>query len=161
METWVKLCGYNDIHEISNFGRIRNGSKVLKPYLNNGYLKVTLYKGSKRCDVQVHRLVALHFIDNEFNKPYVNHKDGDKTNNVVENLEWVTKSENTQHAYNTGLKVGMCGEKHPMAKLTKEQVEEIRAIGKTQVLREIASKYGVGKSMIWYIINNKNWIGGA
>lgn len=71
---------------------------------NKGYLRVRLYIEGRRPTIKVHRAVAKAFIPNPENKPEVNHKDGNKENNRVDNLEWSTPGENTAHAYNTGLK---------------------------------------------------------
>lgn len=90
----VKSLGF-----INNLGHFRKGI-ILKPWDDGkGYLKVQLHKKSFR----VHRLVAQEFIPNPENKPQVNHKNGIKSDNRVENLEWVTNAENTQHAYDNGL----------------------------------------------------------
>lgn len=79
--------------------------KYLKNVLNThrGYYKVSLMLSEGKRDIEVHRLVALAFIPNPENKPQVNHKDGNKLNNHVSNLEWVTDSENKSHGWTTGL----------------------------------------------------------
>ena len=159
MEQWKDIIGYEGLYQVSNYGRIKNRKRLLSPYPTQfGYFGINLVKCGHKKGFKVHRLVALSFLEYNEGREFVNHKDGNKINNSVENLEWVTKSENTKHAYDNGLKFSMRGEKHPMSKLTREQVVEIRKIGKTKLLREIASDYGVGTSMVWYIINNKNWI---
>lgn len=88
--------------EVSSFGRIRNKLTkhiyALRLDKSKGYLRVKVKKDGQRIYRPVHRLVALAFIDNPQNKPAVNHKDCDKTNNRVDNLEWVTVKENNQHA---------------------------------------------------------------
>lgn len=93
-------------YEVSNLGNVRNKKtgKVLKPDKTiKGYLRVNFLKDGKLKHYLVHRLVATVFIPNPENKPQVNHIDGDKTNNQVENLEWNTYSENLKHAFRTGL----------------------------------------------------------
>jgi hypothetical protein len=84
------------------YSRIRN--RLLKPSLKGGYLNIFLGKGNQ---YKVHRLVAIQFIINPKNKPCVNHKDGNKVNNHVDNLEWVTVAENNNHAFDTGLNTGI------------------------------------------------------
>ena len=112
----------NPKYSISSNGRVvnsRNKEKALQD-TTDGYLKVDLYDNGDRITKRVHRLVAEAFIPNPDNKPDINHKDGNKQNNAVDNLEWVTKSENMQHAYQTGLakphaSYGMLGHKNPNA----------------------------------------------
>ena len=113
-EIYKNIKDYEGLYQISNFGRVKslkrkvkqsNGfeyeikERVLKlSYHTNGYVGITLNKEGKKRFL-VHRLVAEHFLENEGNLPQVNHKDLDKANNRVENLEWVTKSENQLHYY--------------------------------------------------------------
>lgn len=115
-EIWKDIDGYTGLYQVSNLGNVRklrfinnmtNKEKVflITPKLiNTGYYKVMLYKGGKWENAFVHRLVAAAFIPNEAGRPQVNHIDGNKTNNVVTNLEWCTQSENNRHAYRTGLR---------------------------------------------------------
>ena len=97
-EEWRKVNG-SDNYFVSNFGRIkRNDKKVLTPEkTNRGYLRVLLSENNKMKKLSVHRVVAQAFIINKDNKPFVNHKDLNKENNHVSNLEWVTHSENCLH----------------------------------------------------------------
>ena len=102
-EIWKSVPNYDGIYEVSNFGNIRNVS-VMGAYRNlvlvrdkDGYAIVTLCKNNKQSSKRVHRLVALAFIENPLNKPQVNHKDEDRWNNCVWNLEWVTSRENNNY----------------------------------------------------------------
>lgn len=102
-EVWANIKGYDD-YQVSNQGRIcsykNNKRKILKGWIQNtGYLTISL--NNKK--YSVHRLVAETFIHKEKGKDYVNHIDGNKTNNNVSNLEWCTNAENIQHAFRSGL----------------------------------------------------------
>lgn len=95
-------------YEISNYGRVRNKNtnKILKPTLNSGYLAISLRINNKTTTAFAHRLVATTFVVCPDETYVVNHKDGIKTNNNVENLEWVSLSENGKHAFSLGLNKG-------------------------------------------------------
>lgn len=153
-EIWYWIEGYEKLYQISNYGRIksfpRNGTgkeiKILRPEITkDGYLRISLHMNDKIKRFFIHRLVALTFIDNYENKPYVNHKDGNKFNNYFENLEWSTVAENNQHAYDAGLKkaVGNSAD----SKLTGEQVRWIRKNYKSRDKklgqRALAKKFNV------------------
>lgn len=103
---WRDIKGYEGVYSVSNYGDIKNliTDKKLKSYITpKGYLRLQLqYQGIPK-NYLVHKLVAEHFIENPDNKPQVNHKDCNKQNNYVGNLEWVTNGENQIHAYETGL----------------------------------------------------------
>lgn len=99
-EIWKRINGYPD-YQVSNFGRVKSNRKILTPWNDGkGYMKVELHGKSMR----VHRLVAQAFIPNPENKKQINHKDGNKSNNDSSNLEWCTNSENTKHAWDSGLR---------------------------------------------------------
>jgi hypothetical protein len=104
-EQWKKIKDFSN-YSVSTEGRVRDDKRgiIKKDRLDNhGYKCLDLYKDGKRTKKKVHRLVAEAFIPNPDNKPEVNHKDGCKCNACLNNLEWVTKSENMLHAYRTGL----------------------------------------------------------
>lgn len=135
---------------------------VLEPIRDAyGYLRVNLYKDGVRHLLKIHRLMATTFIDNPDGLPQVNHKDGNKENNSVENLEWVTESQNTQHAWDNGLCSSRRGEHNGQHKLTQNDVDDIRrsyikgnpVFGGTA----LAEKYGVSKTEISRIVNNTRW----
>lgn len=105
-EIWKDVKGYEGHYKISNLGKVetlKKDRKLLKFIKRSGYNYASLSMNGKRKNEAVHRLVAKHFIENPLNKEMVNHKDGNKQNNNVLNLEWVTVKENNQHAFNTGL----------------------------------------------------------
>ena len=159
MELFRTIYGTN--YSVSNTGKVRSNTKhtVLKDSPSwNGYRRVSLSLGKRglKAGFQVHRLVAEYFIDNPENKPEVNHKDADKTNNTVSNLEWVTKEENTAHAVEKGLMISFKGEKHGCAKLTHKQVECIR--GSTLNTKEVARLYNVSVRTIQKIKSGKSWL---
>lgn len=106
MEIWKQIENYPD-YFVSNLGRVkslkRGGEKVLKGALDkDGYHFIILCNGNRK-KFFIHRLVGLVFLPNPENKPQINHKDRNKTNNCLSNLEWSTASENTKHAYDNGL----------------------------------------------------------
>jgi len=167
-EKWKQIDNY-PYYEVSNKGRIRSwiNSKqnkrkepyLLNPFKVNGYLKVHLYKNGDKNRLLVSRLVAKAFIGNSKDKNEINHKDGNKLNNNIDNLEWVTRSENLQHAYDTGLRKKPNGESNGKSKLTESDVLDIRNAYKLNCFsyQDLADAYDVGKTCIAKIIKRKNW----
>lgn len=169
-EIWKDVVGYEGLYVVSNLGVIKSTAKTVKfrgsvrgypeRYMKytmhkKGYLTVGLCKNGKPTLYKVHRIVALSFIPNPNNNPMVNHKDGDKTNNRVANLEWATSRENTIHGWNNGLCKPFVGQNHGMAKLTNGQVLEIyKSEEKSTVL---AKKYGLHWKTVSKIRKNKIW----
>jgi len=117
-EIWKDIEGFNGLYQVSNLARVKSlkcgKTKILKQNNSNGYLIVSFNKNGEREYPRVHRLVAKAFILNPENKSQVNHKNGIKTDNKLENLEWCTAQENMRHAFDTGLKVGKKGENSPI-----------------------------------------------
>ena len=182
-EIWKSVKGYEGLYEVSNKGRIRsldqvqhrsNGfvmceflvkGRILKPFKtgnkNKGqYLTVNLHKQNTDCQKKVHRLVAEAFIPNPNNYPQVDHVDGNKLNNDVNNLDWVTNEENMKRSWNIGLRT-YYGENNHKAKLTKEQVTEIRNTyikgDSVYGAKPLAKKYGVSSTNIRQIVKGEIW----
>ena len=128
METWKDIKGYEGRYQVSSSGQVKGPRKILKPFVSRfGYAEVNLHKQGKAKIALVHRLVAQAFLLNSKGSPCVNHLDGDKGNNCVDNLEWCTHQENTNHAILTGLR-DTRGENNGYAKLTKFQVGRLRLL---------------------------------
>jgi hypothetical protein len=144
---------------VSNLGNVKSKryNKQLKGFVNNsGYKRVQI--GSSKNKHFIHRLVAETFLKKEFGKEFVNHKDGNKLNNSVDNLEWVTRSENDLHAFRNDLRKSRKGENHHNSKLTLSQVEEIKnLLSKNYNCTYIAEKYNVHRRTISDIKNKKTW----
>ena len=133
-EIWKDIEEYEGLYQVSNLGRVysvkRNKYKKLSKD-KDGYLFVCISKQGKHKGYRVHRLVAQAFIPNPENKPQINHIDGDKTNNVMKNLEWVTCKENIIHAHKNGLSYKAKGKDHfnygkSLAEETKEKMSKKR-----------------------------------
>lgn len=166
-ERWRMIEGWPK-YQISNLGRVRRlhydsrctPLRILKPNLvRPGYFQVTLCDGSLQKCLKVHRLVAITFIGKPPSGYQTNHKDGNKINNQVENLEWVTPGDNDRHAYRLGLKKPKApilkGEKNGRAVLTWPQVKEIRARPESDYI--LSKIYGVRRGQIWNIRHYECW----
>ena len=124
-----------------------------------GYYQVTLYLNKKAVRFYIHRIIAELYVENPNNYPCVNHIDGDKLNNSIENLEWCTMSQNTRHAISTGLFQAARGEKQHTSKLTEKQVLRIRKLYQDRKMtqKELGKKYKVNPSTISDIITRVSW----
>jgi len=156
MELWRKT-EVDPNFEISSFGNIRrsNGKNKKQWKTNWGYMQ-TEFKNKKKH--AVHRLVGFAFLkDSFFQGAVINHKDGNKCNNHVDNLEWVTLSENAKHSFRIGTSC-IVGERHPSARLTEQKVLEIREKRKQGIkYRELAIEYGVRETTIADAAKGRNW----
>ena len=159
------ICNYEGLYKIDENGNVfsvRNNKFLKRMTFPSGYEYVHLCNGKGKTKLfRVHRLVAETFIPNPDNSPEVNHKDGNKQNNSVDNLEWCTNLENIQHSVKTGLRNAK-GENNPSAKLTAKDVENIRKEyvpnSKEFGTVALARKYGVSNVMIGKIIRYECWV---
>jgi hypothetical protein len=161
MEIWKLVNNTSGKYQISNYGNVKGvKGNLLKPHINNEkYNRVSFYFNKTR--PFIHRLVAEHFIPNPENKPFVNHKDFNRMNNHVDNLEWVTAKENVQHSY-AEQTVNTCkGIDKPSAKLTETDVINIRNEYNEGVrgcgMKSLAKKYGVCHRTMYKILNRITW----
>ena len=152
-------------YTITRCGRIFTYSygyrKEKKTVLNKvGYYRVGLWNNSgKPTNFSVHRLIATHFIPNPEGKPCVNHKNGVKHDNRVENLEWCTYAENTQHAYETGLAEGLKGEDSCLSKYEETSIRDVCKLLEVGELTptEIAEKVDIPINRVYAIIYKSSW----
>lgn len=156
-EIWKTIP--EDFYEISSKGNIRRkNKKILKLQVDkDGYLYVVLSCSGKRPTKKIHRLVAEVFLPNPLKKPQVNHKDGVKSNNNVENLEWVTSSENINHAFKLNLK-NQKGSKHNGVKLTIEKINLFFKLRKEGItIKEIGKETGTPPKTVERILYRTSW----
>jgi len=173
-----EINGFEGLYEVTDTGEIwslakkifvgANGGqriqvkKRLKPQPlgKSGHFRVYLSKNGKKTPVFVHRLVAIAFINNPFDKPVVNHLDGNVTNNHASNLEWCTVAENNWHAVKNGLSgnTRVAGERNGASKLTAEIVKSMRKQFKRGLsCAEIARQANINPRHAWGICHRKLW----
>ncbi len=161
MENWKTIEGYDGFYQVSNFGNIKSlerlvdnhsgfkkllKEKYLKTHISKtGYFVVDLKKEKQRKTFKIHRLIAMCFIEKVYNKNYVNHKDGNKLNNSIDNLEWCTIKENNIHAEKLGLK-NDSGVNNSKSKLKESDVVYIRK--SNLKLKELALMFKMNESTI-------------
>ena len=163
MEVWRNINRLNGLIAVSNTGLVRNNNtgKILKTTVNKvtGYIGVSIKpngRSGKTILIRLHRELALLYIDNPLGLPQVNHKDGNKLNNAIENLEWCTAQFNTKHAHDNKLTTIHRGHANSQSKLSKQDREfilnnysryDVSCTG-----RALAEKFGVDKMQIYRII---------
>ncbi len=165
-EVWRDVIGYEGIYQVSNMGRVKSlhwlGGRLIKLSSNKkGYLSVGLSKNNVTKNNKVHILVARAFLPNHENKPIVHHKDGNRKNNHLENLEWATHLENQQYSIQMGTKKFPLGIEFNNAKLTEDDVRYIRAhfipydneFGNSA----IAKKFNVSSFAIYDVIHGRSY----
>lgn len=176
-EVWKPVVGLEGLYEVSNIGTVRSLPRVAEAPRGRkrliaggmmklhdrggrrkGYISVVMCLHGKHKNALVHRLVASAFIPNPESLPQVNHIDGNKANNAVQNLEWVTAKQNHDHAIVENLYAKAVGDQFRRAKLNREAVAQIRALYAAGVLeRELADRYGVLQSTISKAVRMETW----
>ncbi len=170
-EIWKPVVGYDMLYEVSDLGRVRGaiektelitGKKagnIKRAQVNkSGYLVTLVWKNNHPQAVKVHRLIAEAFIPNPENKRTVNHINGIKTDNRLENLEWATHKENHKHARENGLYPIKTGEDSKSAKLINQDVIEIRILKENGIRTEtIAKLFDIHINTVSLITSRKVW----
>ena len=158
-EKWKKIKGYEELYEVSNLGRIRSlrTGKLMSPAPDSdGYATLSLFR-DKRKTYRWHRLVLEAFVVNTDGKAHINHKNGNKLDNRLNNLEWATPSENNKHAHRIGIK-NQKGERNNASKLTLETVREIKKrLYKKENQSVIAKEFGISQPTVSLINCKKLW----
>jgi hypothetical protein len=186
MEAWKDIIGFEGLYQISSLGRIkscerlaraRHGmirikEKILKLSVVKGYPYITLLKNGKRVGFSIHRLIATAFIERIEGKTHVNHINGIKSDNRIENLEWCTHAENMRHAIEKGLKCNirsdnyneilksgrfLPGSKNRSAKLCEKQVSEIKNSDRSITAVIIVKDYNISAGIVRRIRRGEIW----
>lgn len=182
-EIWRNIPGYEGHYMVSNLGRVKSLARsvktnytdrcnyshrktnalILRPGLRGKkgkeyfFVSLTTAPWTGKHE-SVHRLVGLAWLVNPKNKPTINHKDGNKLNNCVANLEWATQSENMRHAHRTGLSKNKVGSQHYKTNLTEKEVLKIRErLSEGMSRKEIIQKHGINKNILFQIEHRKTW----
>lgn len=163
-EVWRDIKGFEPYYSVSNLGRIKSKrllpkERIMKLRITDRYLKVNLKIGGKiNFTKNVHRIVAEHFLVYVKGKIFVNHKNGIKTDNRSENLEWCTAAENKLHAIENKLSVSFVGENNIKAFLKKEDILDIRRMYiNGTISSEIKNRYGLKTAHLSKIITRRIW----
>ena len=166
MEEWKNVNGYEGYYMVSDLGNVKSlerkvmtyqglktkKERIINPYLTNGYARICLHKNNHKKMVNIHRLVCEAFLPPLCGKEIVNHKDGNRSNNVLSNLEWCTQSENIKHKF-------ICnGYRVTWASLSDWQVEYIRAFDKGYgVATKLAKELSVSVHAVRRVLNGKTY----
>ena len=159
MEVYKDIIGYEGLYQISNYGNLKNvkrGTIKSNRALNKGYIKTVLHKCGVRKHFLMHRLVAQAFIPNPLNKPEVNHKNGNKKDNRLSNLEWCTSKENIIHAIDNGFRSSV-GKNNVKAKITEKDVVAIRRLSIVRPIKELAKAFNLSASQVYKIVQRNTW----
>ena len=162
-EEWKAIAECNGQYYVSSYGRVKSfkfgKERILKYALYRGYPYVHLkLNESKDKVISIHRLVALYFLENPENKKTVNHKDGNKSNNHIDNLEWMTQKENVQHAWQNGLckkkrlAIGKAKSKPVMDIISGKKYDSL-----TLACQDIGENYNTHNSRIFYKLKNQRF----
>lgn len=154
VEEYRDIHGYGGMYQVSNRGNVKGVKGVKKQTVqNSSYKRLILYKDGKVVNCLVHRLVAQAFIPNPHGYSQVNHIDGDKMNNCVENLEWCTASQNLKHAYRTGLNRWIKGKGTPSKRVGKYKNGQL--IAAYESIGEASRENSINSSAISQCVNKK------
>lgn len=161
-ERWADIPGVSG-YRVSSSGRImsqKRGGKLMCPVKDRvGYLRVGLRFSGKQVGHAIHRLVAKAFLPLQPTPRHeINHKDGDKTNNCADNLEWVTRSQNIQHSYSVLGRIGIRGEAINTARLSAADIPVIFSrLSRGETQTDIAKSYGIDRSTVGCIARRITW----
>lgn len=171
-EIWKPVVWYEGLYEVSSAGNIRSIGRIdrlgrykpatlrKKQLCSSGYHFIQFSdRNAIKKQILVHRVVASAFLESVEGKNEVNHKNGVKTDNRIENLEWVTRSQNNTHAIRTGLrqKLIVCGSRNTNSTITEDVARKIKLLYPDFSYTELAAMYGTTKAVVGSIIKGKTW----
>jgi len=166
MENWKDIKGYEGYYMVSDLGNVKSlersvmtyqglktrKERILKPYLTNGYARICLHKDGNKKMCNIHRLVCEAFLPALDGKEIVNHKDGNRSNNLLSNLEWFTQSENIKHKFRVN------GYRVPWSLLNDWQVDYIRSFDKKYGLAtKLSKELNVPVHVVRRVLNGESY----